>query len=163
MKNQITELFESFKKTGFALEQQLNQLIQDMLNNEEVVNLANAHSKALESNLQLLQKYAEVLTTILHLPTKDDIASVAKLTLQVEDKVDKLEECMHKLTSSLKKGKSLKVEDVKGTLRKTHKVMTKPKSVFLRALLMELEAGNKKRLNDFLQSIKSRNEDGSKK
>ncbi|WP_075980577.1 hypothetical protein [Bacillus massilinigeriensis] len=103
-KNQETpDIYGSLKKAGFILEQQLNQSIQNFLSHEEVVKMAEVHSEWLGHKMDLLQKYAEVIGACLHLPTKTDVANVAKLTTQVEEKLDLLEEHFLQLNANLKK------------------------------------------------------------
>ena len=149
---QTSEFFDSLKKTGFVVEQQLNQLIQNVINHEEVVKLADAHSDALRSHLKLLQKYGEVLSTILRLPSKDDVANVAKLTIQVEEKVDKLEEFLYKLPQLLEKVKdAAEVRKTIPDMKKEPVNDAKGKSIPISKLLLEeLEAENKAKLNELL-------------
>jgi hypothetical protein len=145
------EFFQSLKKTGFAVEQHVNQLIQNVINHEDVVKLADAHSEAVRSHLKLLQKYGEVLSTILRLPSKDDVANVAKLTIQVEEKVDKLEEFLGKLPQLLEKVKdAAEVRKNLSDMKKEPVKDTKGKSIPLNKLLQELEAANKAKLNELL-------------
>lgn len=101
--NHPSDFFSALKKTGFALEYQLNQQIQDFLNNEKLIHSSQAHADWLAWKLQSFQKHIEGLSTLLLIPTKNDVANVAKLTLQTEEKVDKLEEHLLDLTESIKK------------------------------------------------------------
>jgi hypothetical protein len=109
-KQQKTDFFGDLKKAGFIIEQQLNQHIQNIVNNDNLINFADEHSNLITNQISSLQRHVETLSTILNLPTKNDVANVAKLTLQTEEKVDKLEEHMIKLTESIQKIMS---EDVK--------------------------------------------------
>lgn len=100
---QLQKLYQHLKNTGFVLEQQLNERIQALLNNEEVTKLADITSEWSDHTLKALHQYMEVISTILHLPTKDDIANVAKLAIQIEEKLDMLEEHFLNINKSLKK------------------------------------------------------------
>lgn len=100
-KEPLTDFYAILKKAGFALEQQMNQQIQNALNNEDLVKFANDRSDVIASKISKLQKYVEILSTILLFPTKKDVANVAKLTLQTEEKVDQLEESIIKLKKSV--------------------------------------------------------------
>jgi hypothetical protein len=102
-KEETADFYASLKKTGLAIEQQFNQQIQNLLNNEDLVQFANEHSDLINSKIRSLQKYSEVLSTILQFPTKNDVANVAKLTIQTEEKVDKLEELIIEQTKSIQK------------------------------------------------------------
>jgi hypothetical protein len=80
---QVQEIFEKLKKRGFVKKQRLNHHIQNILNKEELVKLADIHSEWIDHNLDSLHKYIEALSTILHAPTKNDVANVSKLAVQV--------------------------------------------------------------------------------
>lgn len=103
LKAQKAEFYVDLKKTGFTIEQQLNQRFQNLLNNEDLVKLANGHIDLLTNKFKTLQNSVEVLFTILQIPTKNDVANVAKLILQTEEKVDNLEEQILKLTEAVEK------------------------------------------------------------
>ncbi|WP_066299104.1 hypothetical protein [Bacillus sp. FJAT-29937] len=117
LKEQNAEFYVSLKKTGFAAEQQLNQQLQNRLNNESLVKLANGHLDLLTRNFRTLQNSIEVLFNILQIPTKNDVANVAKLTIQTEEKVDNLEGQILKLTEAIEKALSKDVKVAKGQKR----------------------------------------------
>ena len=109
------EFYGKLKKTGLALEQQINQRIQNLLNDEDLVKLANEHLDLLSRNFRALQNTIEVLFNILQVPTKNDVANVAKLTLQTEEKVDNLEEHIIKLTETVEKALCKDMKAKKGS------------------------------------------------
>ena len=101
-----TDYYAGLKKSGIAIEQQINQHIQSLLNNKDLVKAANQHSDLITNNIRSLQKYVEVLSTILQIPTKNDVANVAKLTIQTEEKVDQLDERIMELTNTIQNSMS---------------------------------------------------------
>lgn len=102
-KNQLqpAQFYEALKKRGHAFEQQINGTVQNLFNNDNLVRIASENTDLIANNIHSLQNYVEVLSTILLFPTKNDVANVAKLVLQTEEKVDKLEEHVFFLRESL--------------------------------------------------------------
>lgn len=100
------EFFSSLRQSGFTLEEKLNQPIQGLLNDDQLVKSAANLTGFLTYNLRDLQKHIEALATIFLIPTKNDVANVAKLTLQTEEKVDRLEEHLIKLIGLMQYGES---------------------------------------------------------
>lgn len=84
--------FEGLRKVSEMWERQLNGLLYMMTDNKEFVHSAkiglNAHSRYME----LLKKNQELLAGFMNIPTKSDVANVAKLSIQAEQKMDALEE-----------------------------------------------------------------------
>ncbi|GHH98876.1 hypothetical protein [Neobacillus kokaensis] len=109
-KEQLAAIYTDLKKSGLAVEQQLNQHIQDLLDRDDLVKFANQHSDFITNNIKSLQKYIEVFSNILLLPTKNDIANVAKVAIQTEEKVDKLDERMNELANTIRN--SLRIDNV---------------------------------------------------
>ncbi|MGD6842735.1 hypothetical protein ACQCVH_09475 [Bacillus infantis] len=98
---QAQELFSSLKKMGMKLEFELNELIKKQLNKEDLLLSASSNSAAIASIISQCRNMAELLSIPLNLPTKNDVARVAKLVIQVEEKVDQLDEQMLTLSSTL--------------------------------------------------------------
>jgi hypothetical protein len=149
---QVQEIFEKLKKGGIVIEQQLNNHLQNILNKEELVKLADIHFEWIGHNLHSLHKYIETLSTILHVPTENDVANDAKLAVQGE-KEDKLEKHLLHMNRLLKKiidnvpidGKhsteeSLSTENVRGKKRLLLKEFfnSKTEDVNLKTLLDRL-------------------------
>jgi hypothetical protein len=107
---QAQELFSSIKKLGMKLEFELNELIKKQLNNEEILLSASSNSAVIANLISQCQNMTELLSIPLNFPTKNDVARVAKLAIQVEEKVDKLEEQMLSLSNTL--------ADIKSSLKK---------------------------------------------
>ncbi|MCP3765091.1 hypothetical protein NLX67_22630, partial [Domibacillus sp. A3M-37] len=85
------------------LETQLNEWIQDQLNEEKLVLpaafLSNVHGKL----IQFISEFQEIISLHLNTPTKDDVANVAKMLVQTEEKVDDLSDRMDDLASAVDK------------------------------------------------------------
>jgi len=75
-------------------EKELNTLIQDKLNDHELVNSANEGLQKHLSTLRKLRKFNEFVAQQLNLPTKDDVAAIAKLVMQLEEKLDRIEDLL---------------------------------------------------------------------
>jgi hypothetical protein len=99
---QVQEIFEKLKKRDFVIEQRLNHHIQSILKKEELVKVADIHFEWIDHNLHSLHKYIEAVSTILHVPTQNDVATDAKLVVQGE-KEDKLEKHLLHMNRLLKK------------------------------------------------------------
>ncbi len=88
MSSKLTDqLYKELKKLAQGGEARINEFIQNQLNNENVVKLAADQSAVTGEVLRQLQRYQEIVTTALRIPTKDDVANVAKLVLQLEEKL----------------------------------------------------------------------------
>ncbi|MBY0098907.1 hypothetical protein [Mesobacillus maritimus] len=75
-------------------EKELNTLIQEKLNDHELVNSANEGLQKHLSTLRKLRKFNEFVAQQLNLPTKDDVAAIAKLVMQLEEKLDRIEDLL---------------------------------------------------------------------
>jgi hypothetical protein len=103
------EFYKDLKKLAQGGESLLNEFIQKWLNQEELTRLVGKNSKLTGEILKRLQQYQDLVTTSLKIPTKDDIANVAKLVLQSEDKLELIEEHFQKLQNSLGNNCELKL------------------------------------------------------
>ena len=54
---------------------------------------------------QLLRQFSEIAAQQLNLPTKDDVASVARLSMQLEEKLDQIEDQLVKLREEIRSEK----------------------------------------------------------
>jgi len=94
------QLYKELKKLAQGGEARINEFIQNQLNNENLVKLAADQSAVTGEVLRQLQRYQEIVTTALRIPTKDDVANVAKLVLQLEEKIDLLEDYLRQLQNA---------------------------------------------------------------
>jgi hypothetical protein len=85
------DLKEYLKLLGLQTENQLNQLIQKRLSDKNLIHLANLSIQKHTEDLKSLHDYQELLALQLNIPTKDDVANVAKIAIQIEEKLDLLE------------------------------------------------------------------------
>ncbi|WP_342430348.1 polyhydroxyalkanoate biosynthesis repressor PhaR [Neobacillus sp. FSL H8-0543] len=109
--NRPYDPYDSFKKYSELWEKQINDFIFLWTNNSEFVNMfklgTEAHSRYLES----LRKNQETLASLLNIPTKNDVANVASLTIQTEEKIEALEEQIWDLQDSVR-SQSKEIESV---------------------------------------------------
>ncbi|MCP3764710.1 hypothetical protein NLX67_20455 [Domibacillus sp. A3M-37] len=100
-KPEASDIYETIRNAGFQLETQLNEWIQDQLNEEKLVLpaafLLNVHGKL----IQFISEFQEIISLHLNTPTKDDVANVAKLLVQIEEKVDDLNDRMDDLAAAV--------------------------------------------------------------
>ena len=112
------EFYKDLKKLAQGGESLLNEFIQKWLNQEELTRLVGNNSNMTGEIIKRLQKYQDLVTTALKIPTKDDIANVAKLVLQSEDKLELIEEQFKKLQNSLGNNCAAKAQVLADTLDK---------------------------------------------
>jgi hypothetical protein len=98
---QVQELFSSLKKLGMELEFELNEFIKNQLNKEEILLAASSNSAIIAQCINQCRDITELLSIPLNFPTKNDVANVAKLSIQIEEKVDQLEEQIASLSKAL--------------------------------------------------------------
>ncbi|HYK72454.1 MAG TPA: hypothetical protein VEV44_04870 [Pseudoneobacillus sp.] len=92
---------DSLKKLGAQAEQKINNFIQDRLNDKSFIHLAKAGIQNHTSTLKKLRQYNDLLALQLNIPTKDDIANIAKMGIQLEEKIDLIEEKLSILVDEL--------------------------------------------------------------
>ncbi|MBO1511916.1 hypothetical protein [Metabacillus bambusae] len=112
------EFYKDLKKLAQGGESLLNEFIQKWLNQEELTRLVGKNSNMTGEIVKRLHKYQDLVTTALKIPTKDDIANIAKLVLQSEDKLDLIEEKFQKLQNSLGNNCAEKAQVLADTLDK---------------------------------------------
>ncbi|WP_338788108.1 hypothetical protein [Metabacillus sp. FJAT-53654] len=116
--DKANEFYKDLKKLAQGGESLLNEFIQKWLNQEELTRLVGNNSNMTGEIIKRLQKYQDLVTTALKIPTKDDIANVAKLVLQSEDKLELIEEQFQKLQNSLGNNCAEKAQVLADTLDK---------------------------------------------
>lgn len=106
MKNiELKALFPLLKKLGAKIETDLNTVIQESLNKDEVIEKLNAKAAMCGKMTNHMKEYMEIISSHFNIPTKTDVANVAKLTIQTEEKIDHIEEQLLALTQLLMEGK----------------------------------------------------------
>ena len=114
--------FKDLAALGADYEKRLNSFIQEMLNGERLINLASVGIKEYVKNLKSIRQFNRKAAQQLNLPTKDDIAAVAKLNMQIEEKLDQIEDLLYKLHEDLQYEKPQEHDSPKRkTLKKASK------------------------------------------
>jgi hypothetical protein len=94
--------YDSFKKYSELWEKQINDFIYLWTNNSEFVKMSKAGTETQSRYLEAFRKNQEALAGVLNIPTKNDLANVATLTIQTEEKIETLEEQIWDLQDSMK-------------------------------------------------------------
>ncbi|PLS02828.1 hypothetical protein [Neobacillus cucumis] len=100
-KDKSYEPFEGIKRISGMWERQLNGLLYIMSDNNEFVKLLKAGTDSHARYLEFLGKKQELMAGMMNMPTKKDVANVAKLSIQAEGKIDTLEEQIWNLQDSI--------------------------------------------------------------
>lgn len=100
MSKKTTNVSETLKLLGKS-ETQLNQLIHTWLNDEKRINLAQMKLQHHTRFISSIHEYVEILALQLNLPTKNDVAKVAKMNIQIEEKLEAIEEKLEDLLKQL--------------------------------------------------------------
>lgn len=98
----LQTVFGTIKKLGFQTEFKLNENIQQTLNKKELIKLLHKYAHIITPLFEGLKEIVETLSVPLNFPTKNDVANVAKLILQNEEKLDSIEEQLLILNQHLK-------------------------------------------------------------
>jgi hypothetical protein len=93
--------FEGIKRISEMWERQMNGLLYMLSDNNEFVKLLKVGTDSHARYLELLRKRQDLVAGVMNLPTKKDVANVAKLSIQAEEKMDNLEEQIWNLQDSI--------------------------------------------------------------
>lgn len=93
-----TDFYKGLKLLGTQKEQQLNDKIREAINNRSFIESISRNSQQQVPRINKMQEASERMSIIMNYPTKKDVANVAKLVIQLEEKVDKVEELLLNLT-----------------------------------------------------------------
>jgi hypothetical protein len=88
------DFFESLKIRGLEKDKELNSMIQQFLNKKEWIQQASLNSETFANTVRNLQESMEAISTMWNFPTKRDVANVAKMQVQLEEKIDQVEEML---------------------------------------------------------------------
>ncbi|MGE1103268.1 hypothetical protein [Peribacillus simplex] len=142
-----SNFYKGLKLIGGQKEQQLNGKIQDLLNNRELIEAISDNAQMQIPRINRMQEASERMSIIMNSPTKKDVASVAKLVIQLEEKIDRLEEMVSTL-----------VEDRGGNVRGNSSVRNK-RNAFSSGSKKKKSSwdsnemdGRKKRISDFINN-----------
>jgi hypothetical protein len=100
-KYQSYDPYERFRRMSEMWEKQLNGLLYMATDNNEFVRLLKVGTESHARYMELLRKNQAFMAGVMNIPTKKDVANVAKLSLQTEEKIDILEEQIWNLQDSL--------------------------------------------------------------
>ncbi|MFB5197117.1 polyhydroxyalkanoate biosynthesis repressor PhaR [Neobacillus sp. KR4-4] len=100
-KEKIYDPLQGFRRISEMWERQLNGMLYMITNNNEFVRLLSVGTDSHARYMERLRKNQELMAGVMNIPTKKDIANVAKLSLQTEEKIDILEEQVWNLQDSL--------------------------------------------------------------
>lgn len=157
--------YDTLHKFSLLLEKQINDFIYLWTDNNEFVKMSNVGSEIHSRYLETLKKNQEALANVLNLPTKSDVTNVSNLTIQVEEKIEALEEQIWGLHDSLN-AQSKEIESVVKVSKeiikltkqlKTELVKTKKEQVDAKSLYTELQEMKLEliKLNDFTEEFNS--------
>ncbi|TDL72794.1 polyhydroxyalkanoate biosynthesis repressor PhaR [Rhodococcus qingshengii] len=142
--------FESFKSYSGILEKQINDFIFLWSNNNEFVKMANTGTEANSRYLEAYRKNQEALAGVLNIPTRNDLANIASLTIQTEEKIESLEEQIWDLQDTLK-SQSKEIETVVEVSKEIIKLTKQLKTELVKT---KKELADSKNLQSELQEIR---------
>lgn len=99
-KDKTYDPYESARRISEMLEKGLNGLLFQSLNRNDLVRMTKVGLESHSRYMEILRKNQDLMAFYMNLPTKNDVANVAKLTVQAEEKMDILEEQIWKLQDS---------------------------------------------------------------
>lgn len=102
-----TDFYKGLKLLGHQKEQQLNDKIRESINTRSFIETISRNAQQQVPRINKMQEASERISIIMNYPTKTDVANVAKLIIQLEEKVDKVEEML-----------SILIEEEKGSENK---------------------------------------------
>ncbi|MBB2483108.1 hypothetical protein H5P36_23405 [Bacillus sp. APMAM] len=105
--NEQVELYKAMKLAGFKVEQEINNWIKDQLNHKNFVQGTNIAGKYYVHAMKCVQNRMGNLLLHLNIPSKKEVTNIGKLVLQVEEKIDKVEDqviSLQQQVESLKNG-----------------------------------------------------------
>ncbi|WP_227938255.1 hypothetical protein [Alkalihalobacillus deserti] len=142
---------EGLKMFGQKSEAHLNKLIHKWLDDPDIINLIKLGAKQHIRLMKLVREYADVLATQLNIPTKDDVRNVAQLAIQIEEKLDDLEDKMLTISKkampgSCQKKNSDSKEGEKERLRK----------ILIENIMVNQSGNNALAMNKLLESLMDR-------
>ncbi|WP_026675146.1 hypothetical protein [Alkalihalobacterium bogoriense] len=106
-KDESLTVFKLLKKLGLKSEKHLQQYVQSILADEDFMKLMNQLLNKHVTSIKDLHRYTETIAVQLNVPTKRDVAQLAKLAQQIEEKIDDLEEQVMELTVQEDEGETM--------------------------------------------------------
>ncbi|MCA1321824.1 hypothetical protein LC085_18150 [Bacillus tianshenii] len=103
MENRYKDAMENLINKGVSLEKQLNELIQTNLNREDIAKYGELGSELLARRMRTVKENVELLSFQYNFPTKNDMANLAKLMIELEEKMMSIQEQLDKLTVTVER------------------------------------------------------------
>ncbi|MGG7620127.1 hypothetical protein [Bacillus coreaensis] len=119
---QLDDLYSQIKITGSKAETLLNDWIKNRVNKEDIVGLLGRRTQWYGKLIKELQDAVETASVPLNIPTKRDVASVAKLTIQNEDRLEDIQQRLAQIETTLQRleaAMGTKPPSTKAPLQKT--------------------------------------------
>jgi seryl-tRNA synthetase len=142
--------YESFHKLSLLWEKQINDFIFQWSDNKDFVKMSSLGTEINSRYLETFKKNQEALASVLNLPTKNDVANVATLTIQAEEKIEALEEQIWDLQDSMK-SQSKEIESVVEISKEIIKLTKQLKTELVKT---KKEQTDTKELHAELQEVK---------
>lgn len=101
--NRNSAAMENLINKGISLEKQLNELIQTQLNREDIAQYGELGSELLARRMRSVKENVELLSFQFNFPTKNDMANLAKLMIQLEEKMNDIEGQLAELSASMER------------------------------------------------------------
>lgn len=100
---QLNDLYSQIKLTGSKAEALVNDWIKNRVNKEDIVGLLGRRTQWYGKLIKELQDAVETASVPLNIPTKRDVASVAKLTIQNEDRLEDIQQRLAQIETTLQR------------------------------------------------------------
>lgn len=85
---QTNNPYESFRRLSEMWEKGLNDLLLTSIDNHDLIRMTNLGIGLHSRYVERLKRNQELMAGLMNIPTKNDVANVAKLTIQTEEKLD---------------------------------------------------------------------------
>ncbi|MGG1674335.1 polyhydroxyalkanoate biosynthesis repressor PhaR [Neobacillus sp. NRS-1170] len=143
--------FNMVNKVYGQWENQMNDLIHLWTNNREFVRLSRTCTDTSSFYKDVINKGQELVGNQLNLPTKEDVANIAKLSIQTEEKLDSLEEQIWNLQDNV----SSTNKEIEGVAQVSSDIMKLTKQLKTELTKTKSELYETKKLNSELQLMKN--------
>lgn len=100
---QLDDLYSQIKLTGSKAEALVNDWIKNRVNKEDIAGLLGRRTQWYGKLIKELQDAVETASIPLNIPTKRDVASVAKLTIQNEDRLEDIQQRLAQIETTLQR------------------------------------------------------------
>ncbi|MCM3600589.1 hypothetical protein M3175_07590 [Robertmurraya korlensis] len=100
---QLDDLYSQIKLTGSKAETLINDWIKNRVNKEDIIGLLGRRTQWYGKLIKELQDAVETASVPLNIPTKRDVASVAKLTIQNEDRLEDIQQKLAQIETTLQR------------------------------------------------------------